>query len=375
LFSISPDIVQGAVIGSRTFGRGVVTDMMRAWVVSDPGPIHQSSLDQSTLNQSPLNQSPLTLVERPVPVPAPGEVLVRVRVCGVCRTDLHLAEGELAPRHSMVVPGHEVVGEVVQVGEGADRFQIGDRVGIAWLRHTCGACRWCRAGRENLCPQSRYTGWDTDGGYAEFAVVPAAFAYRIPPSFTDEQAAPLLCAGIIGYRSLLRAQLPVGGRLGIYGFGASAHLTAQLAIAQGAEVHVMTRGEEARELALQLGAASVGGPYDAAPVPLDSAIIFAPAGELVPLALESLGPSGTLALAGIHMSDIPALNYQRHLFNERTVCSVTSNTRRDGEEFLVLAQRLGVQVTTTPVPFEQADLALRDLAAGHVRGAAVLRMT
>jgi len=358
---------------------------MRAWVVSDPGPIHQSSLDQSSLDQSsldqssldqsPLNQSPLTLVERPVPVPAPGEVLVRVRVCGVCRTDLHLAEGELAPRHSMVVPGHEVVGEVVQLGKGADRFQIGDRVGIAWLRHTCGACRWCRAGRENLCPQSRYTGWDTDGGYAEFAVVPAAFAYRIPPSFTDEQAAPLLCAGIIGYRSLLRAQLPAGGRLGIYGFGASAHLTAQLAIAQGAEVHVMTRGEEARGLALQLGAASAGGPYDAAPVPLDSAIIFAPAGELVPLALESLGPSGTLALAGIHMSDIPALNYQRHLFNERTVCSVTSNTRRDGEEFLVLAQRLGVQVTTTPVPFEQADVALRDLAAGHVRGAEVLRMT
>lgn len=337
-----------------------MTNMMRAWVVSEPRPI---------------SQSPLALVERPVPTPARGEVLVRVRACGVCRTDLHLAEGELPPRRSRVVPGHEVVGEVVQLGDGAGRFRTGDRVGIAWLRHTCGACRWCRTGRENLCPESRYTGWDEDGGYAEFAVVPEAFAYRMPTSFADEQAAPLLCAGIIGYRSLLRAQLPPGGRLGIYGFGASAHLTAQVAIAQGAEVHVLTRGQEARQLALQLGATSVGGPFDPAPVPLDAAIIFAPAGELVPLALESLGPSGTLALAGIHMSNIPALDYRRHLLHERTVRSVTSNTRRDGEEFLVLAQRLGVQVTTTPVPFEHADLALRDLAAGHVRGAAVLSLT
>lgn len=337
-----------------------MTNLMRAWALSDP---------------RPLDESPLALVERPVPMPARGEVLVKVRACGVCRTDLHLVEGELAPRRSGVVPGHEVVGEVVRLGEGADRFRTGDRIGLAWLRHTCGVCRWCRAGRENLCPESRYTGWDADGGYAEFAVVPEAFAYRIPTSFADEQAAPLLCAGIIGYRSLLRAQLPAGGRLGIYGFGASAHLAAQVAIAQGAEVHVMTRGQEARELALQLGAASVGGPVDPAPVPLDAAIIFAPAGELVPLALQSLGPGGTLALAGIHMSDIPALEYRRHLFGERTVCSVTSSTRRDGEEFLVLAQRLGVQVTTTPFPFEHADLALRDLAAGRVRGAAVLTLT
>jgi len=337
-----------------------VTDTMRVWAVAGPRPIEQS---------------PLVLVERPVPVPDRGEVLVRVLTCGVCRTDLHLAEGDLAPRAVEVVPGHEVVGEVVALGEGASRFRTGDRIGIAWLRHTCGACRWCRAGRENLCGHSRYTGWDADGGYAEFAVVPEAFAYRIPASFADEQAAPLLCAGIIGYRSLLRAQLPAGGRLGIYGFGASAHLTAQLAIAQGAEVHVLTRGQEARELAMALGAASVGGPLDPAPVPLDSAIIFAPAGELVPLALESLGRGGTLALAGIHMSEIPALNYQRHLFSERTICSVTSNTRRDGEEFLVLAHRLGVQVVTTPVPFDRADLALQDLAAGRVRGAAVLRLT
>jgi alcohol dehydrogenase, propanol-preferring len=342
-----------------------VAEMMRAWVVLDPRP----------LDESPPDQSPLALVERPVPTPQHGEVLVRVRACGVCRTDLHLAEGELVPRRRGVVPGHEVVGEVVRLGEGADRFRIGDRIGIAWLRHTCGACHWCRSGRENLCVQSRYTGWDTDGGYAELAVVPQAFAYRIPASFDDEQAAPLLCAGIIGYRSLQRAQLPPGGRLGIYGFGASAHLIAQVAIAQGAEVHVLTRGQEARELAGQLGAASVGGPFDPAPVPLDSAIIFAPAGELVPLALESLGPGGTLALAGIHMSNIPALNYQRHLFQERTVCSVTSNTRRDGEELLLLAQRLGVQVTTTPIPFEHADRALLDLAGGRVRGAAVLMLS
>jgi len=337
-----------------------VTDMMRAWEVSEPGPV---------------SGAPLTLTQRPVPTPAPGEVLVRVRACGVCRTDLHLAEGDLLPRHRGVVPGHEVVGEVVGLGAGARRFTAGERVGIAWLRQTCGTCRWCRAGRENLCPTSLYTGWDADGGYAELAAVPEAFAYRIPAAFSDEQAAPLLCAGIIGYRSLRRAQLPSGGRLGIYGFGASAHLTAQVAIAQGAEVHVLTRGRRARELALQLGAASAGGAFDRSPVPLDSAIIFAPAGELVPVALESLGPGGTLALAGIHLSDVPTLNYQRHLFGERTVCSVSSNTRRDGEEFLVLAERLGVQVTTTPVPFDRADQALRDLAEGRVRGAAVLTLT
>jgi len=336
-----------------------VTNMMRAWVVSEPGSI---------------SSSPLELVDRPVPEPALGEVLIRVRACGVCRTDLHLAEGDLPPRRRDVVPGHEVVGEVVQLGEAAGRFRIGDRVGIAWLRHTCGACQWCRSGRENLCPDSRYTGWDTDGGYAELAVVPEVFAYRMPTSFSDEQAAPLLCAGIIGYRSLLRAQLPPGGRLGLYGFGASAHLTAQVAVAQGAELHVMTRGHQARDLALRLGAASVGGPSDPVPVPLDAAIIFAPAGELVPLALEALGPGGTLVLAGIHMSKIPALDYQRHLFFERSITSVTSNTRRDGEELLVLAQRLRVQVTTTPVPFEHADQALRDLGQGYIKGAAVLTM-
>jgi propanol-preferring alcohol dehydrogenase len=333
---------------------------MRAWAVVRPGP---------------LSTHPLRPVERQRPTPGDGEVLVRVRVCGVCRTDLHLAEGDLPPRRPDTVPGHEVVGEVVGSGPGAHRFATGDRVGIAWLRHTCGSCRWCRSGRENLCEQSRYTGWDDDGGYAEFAVVPEGFAYRLPSTFADEQAAPLLCAGIIGYRSLLRARVPAGGTLGIYGFGASAHLTAQVAIAQGVEVHVLTRGEDAQALARELGAASVGGARDAPPVRLDSAIIFAPAGDLVPLALEALDAGGTLALAGIHMSDIPTLGYQRHLFRERTLCSVTSNTRRDGEEFLALAARLGLRPSTTAYPLERADEALGQVAAGDLRGAAVLRVS
>jgi alcohol dehydrogenase, propanol-preferring len=337
-----------------------MTPAMKAWVVGEPRPVADG---------------PLELVRRPVPVPAPGEVLVSVRACGVCRTDLHLAEGDLLPRHSHVVPGHEVVGEVAELGEGAGRFQIGDRVGIAWLRWTCGVCRWCRSGRENLCPRSRYTGWDADGGYAEFAVVPEAYAYRLSDAFSDQEAAPLMCAGIIGYRSLLRAQLPAGGRLGIYGFGASAHLTAQLAIAQGAEVHVLTRGQQARALAAELGAASVAGPVDAPPVSLDSAIVFAPAGELVPHALAALDRGGTVALAGIHMSDIPALDYQRHLFLEHSLRSVTSNTRQDGEDFLVLAERLGVRAMTTLFDLEHADEALRALAGGELRGAAVLRVS
>lgn len=333
---------------------------MRAWAVVEPGP---------------LDERPLRLVERERPEPETGEVLVEVGLCGVCRTDLHLAEGDLSPHLPSVVPGHEVVGTVVALGEGAGRFAVGDRVGIAWLRSTCGVCRWCRSGRENLCERSQYTGWDADGGYAEFAVVPEGFAYRLPEGFSDEQAAPLLCAGIIGYRSLRRARLPAGGRLGIYGFGASAHLTAQVAIAQGAEVHVLTRGVKARELARELGAASVGGPHDPAPVKLDSAIVFAPAGDLVPVALESLEAGGTLALAGIHVTQIPPLDYQRHLFRERSVCSVTSNTRRDGEEFLTLAARLGLTPTTTSFAFDAADQALAQVAAGDVRGAAVLRVS
>ena len=311
-------------------------------------------------------------VERPVPSPGPDEVLVEVEACGVCRTDLHVTDGDLPVHLRHVVPGHEVVGRVVEVGAGSSRFALGDRVGIAWLRHTCGECRFCRSGRENLCPQARFTGWDADGGYAAYATVPAAYAYRIPDTLASEQAAPLLCAGIIGYRALQRADLPPGGRLGIYGFGASAHLTAQIALAQGAEVHVLTRGEDARRLALQLGAASAGPADGLPPVPLDASILFAPAGELVPVALEGLDQGGTLALAGIHVSDIPRLDYQKHLFRERRLTSVTANTRQDGEELLRLAGRLALHATVRTYHLEHADRALDDLAEGAFSGVAVL---
>jgi propanol-preferring alcohol dehydrogenase len=243
---------------------------------------------------------------------------------------------------------------------------------VAWLAGTDGSCRYCRRGQENLCPASVYTGWDRHGGYAEYLVAADAYVHHLPAGFSDTDAAPLLCAGIIGYRALLRAELPPGGRLGIWGFGGSAHLAAQIAIARGAAVHVFTRGAAARELALGLGAASAQDSAAPAPEPLDSAIIFAPAGELVPVALTALDRGGTLAIAGIYLTDIPVLNYERHLFQERTVRSVTSNTRGDAEEFLRLAGRLRLQVTTTPYPLDRADQALADLAAGHVRGAAVL---
>lgn len=330
---------------------------MRAWAVDVPGPVRGH---------------PLVAVDRARPVPAPGEMLVRVSACGVCRTDLHLAEGDLDPHRQQTVPGHEVVGVVEELGAGSDRFVAGQRIGIAWLRSTCGRCRWCRRGAENLCLTPRFTGWDADGGFAEYAVVDEAYAYELPAEFDDEHAAPLLCAGIIGYRSLKRAAIPPGGRLAIYGFGASAHLAAQVALAQGATVHVLTRSQEARDLALSIGAHSAGPGDGLPPEPVDSAILFAPAGDLVPVALSGLERGGTLALAGIHLSDIPPLRYQEHLFMERQVCSVTANTRADGEEFLVLAARLGLEVTTTPYALDAADRALEDLAADRVRGAAVL---
>jgi len=317
---------------------------------------------------------PLQLVERAEPLPGPHQVGVRVSACGVCRTDLHVAEGDLPVHRPRVVPGHEVVGVVETLGPGASRFAPGDRVGVAWLAGTCGACRFCRRGDENLCRRATFTGWDHDGGYAEVTVVDERYAYRIPDGLSDEQAAPLLCAGIIGYRSLRRADLPPGGRLGIYGFGGSAHLTAQVAIRQGAEVHVLTRSADARRLARELGAASVGPAEAAAPVPLDAAILFAPSGDLVPGALASLERGGVLVIAGIHLSDVPPLEYQRHLFYEREVRSVTANTRRDGEEFLTLALRLGVVATTVPYPLESADRALDDLAHDRLTGAAVLRV-
>ncbi len=300
------------------------------------------------------------------------ELLVRVLACGVCRTDLHVAEGDLPVHRRNIVPGHEVVGLVEEVGTSVEAFLPGDRVGVAWLHSTCGECRYCRRGDENLCPNSTYTGWDVDGGYAEYTSVSERFALKLPSGYHDNELAPLLCAGIIGFRALERADLREGGRLGIYGFGASAHLAAQVAIARGAEVHVMTRSESARELAHCLGVTSVQGAYDRPPEPLDSAMLFAPIGELVPTALEALDRGGVLSIAGIHLSDIPVLNYQKHLFYEREVRSVSSNTRRDALEFLEFAGNHHLDVHTTPYPLARANRALEDLAADRVTGAAVL---
>ncbi len=314
----------------------------------------------------------LERVERALPTAGSRQVRLRVTVCGVCRTDLHLVEGDLPPRRPSVIPGHEIVGIVDQVGDATSQYAIGDRVGAAWLARSCATCRFCRAGKENLCVAPTFTGWDIDGGYAQYVVVDEAFIYPIPPGFDDIHAAPLLCAGIIGYRALLRAQLPVEGRLGIYGFGGSAHLTAQIAIAQGARVHVMTRSPAARELALALGASSVGDAADTPPELLDSAILFAPVGDLVLPALAALDRGGTLAVAGIHLSNIPTLEYQRHLFQERTLCSVTANTRDDGHAFLKMASDIDMTVAVDPYPWDRADEALLALSEDRVHGAAVL---
>jgi propanol-preferring alcohol dehydrogenase len=332
-------------------------DLMKAWVVDRPGPV---------------DGGPMMRVDKAVPQPGSRQVRLRVRACGVCRTDLHLAEGDLAPHHRRVTPGHEVVGIVEQLGADCTRWREGDRIGVPWLAHTDGTCRFCVSGRENLCLHPRFTGWDVDGGYAEYVLVDEAYAYALPDGFSDVEVAPLLCAGIIGYRALQRANLPDGGRLGIYGFGGSAHITAQVALARGARVHVMTRSPEAQALALELGSASAGDDGTEPPEPLDSAILFAPVGTLVPRALGALDRGGTLAIAGIYLSDVPVLNYQEHLFEERTLQSVTANTRTDGEAFLAEAARIGLRVSATPYPMDRADDALRDLSHDRVNGAAVL---
>jgi propanol-preferring alcohol dehydrogenase len=330
---------------------------MHAWAVVHPGP---------------LETRPLRRIDRRVPTPAPGELLVEVSACGVCRTDLHVAMGDLPVHRPSVIPGHEVVGKVVAVGEGVTRFAVGERLGAAWLRSTCQQCRFCRSHRENLCLSPTFTGWDADGGYAPYLTVPADFAYRIPERFDDVTAAPLLCAGIIGYRALERADVPDGGRLGIYGFGGSAHLTAQLALHRGMTVHVMTRSADAQRLALALGCASAAGAHEPPPEPLDAAILFAPAGELVPVALRALDRGGTLSIAGIHLTDVPPLDYQLHLFQERQVRSVTANTRADGERFLAEAAEADLRVHAVPYRFDEADRALDDLWHDRINGAAVL---
>ncbi len=332
---------------------------MRAWQVTSPGPI---------------DSMPLALSEVLDPEPGAGQIRVAVSTCGVCRTDLHISEGDLPVHRPGVVPGHEIVGRVDALGPGATRFSVGDRVGVAWLASTCGHCRFCRRGAENLCPAATFTGWDHDGGYAEYAVADERFAYRLPDELPDSLAAPLLCAGIIGYRALRATELRPGGRIGMYGFGGSAHLTAQVALAEGAELYVPTRSEAARELASELGARWVGGAGERPPEPLDAAILFAPVGDLVLPALAALDRGGVLVIAGISLTDVPALNYERHLFYERRVQSVTANTRADGEELLRLAPRLGVRATTVPYPLERAADALADLAHDRITGTGVLEV-
>jgi propanol-preferring alcohol dehydrogenase len=317
---------------------------------------------------------PLSLVERTAPEPGEGEVQIRVEVCGVCRTDLHVVEGDLTPHRKNVIPGHEVIGRVTKAGPGHTRFPPGTRVGIAWLRNTCQSCRFCRRGAENLCLAPRFTGWDEDGGFAELAVVPDAFAYALPDDLPAPELAPLLCAGIIGYRAYRRSRIQPGGRLGLFGFGGSAHITIQVARHYECEVFVFSRGGAHRELAEELGAAWVGDSFDRPPHPLDAAILFAPAGELVLPALETLDRGGTLALAGIHLSAVPSLDYQKHLFQERTVQSVTANTREDGRKLLELAAAIPIRTHTRVYPLEHANEALRDLKEDRVRGAAVLEM-
>ena len=310
--------------------------------------------------------------ERPVPEPAAGCVLLRVLACGVCHTELDEIEGRTPPPRLPVVPGHQVVGRVERLGLGVSRFAPGDRVGIAWLRWTCGACARCRAGRENLCEASRYTGYHEDGGFAELAVVPEDFAYAIPDAFTDQEAAPLLCAGIIGYRALARTETRGGGRLGLYGFGSSAHVVIQIARHRGTEVYVATRSARHRDLAQRLGAVWTGDTFDPVPAPLDAAIVFAPAGEVVPPALRAVRKGGVVVLAGIHMSPIPAIEYGPHLFHEKTLRSVEANTRQDGEALLREAAEIPIRPEVVAYPLGAANDALVALKADRLAGTGVL---
>jgi len=320
-----------------------------------------------------VESNPLQLVDAPDPVPTGEEILVRVADCGVCRTDLHVVEGELPPRKSPVIPGHQVVGRVERVGSEVSRLHVGDRVGIPWLHHTCGVCEYCRAGKENLCDNATFTGYVVDGGFAEYALAPEKFVYRIPEQVSDEQAAPLLCAGIIGFRSLRLSGIQPGGKLGFYGFGAAAHVAIQVARYWKVDVYAMTRDERHRRLARELGAVWAGGTVADPPEKLDAAIIFAPAGEIVPAALRALKRGGTVTLAGIHMSTIPPLDYNL-LYHERVLRSVANNTRQDGEDFLRLAGEIPVRTEVEVFPLRDANRALNQLKNDAIRGAAVLRI-
>jgi propanol-preferring alcohol dehydrogenase len=320
----------------------------------------------------PIDRSPLGLRELAIPEPQAKQVRLKVRGCAICRTDLHVIEGDLPREKLPIVPGHQIVGTVDALGPACERLQLGQRVGVAWLRHTCGECGFCASGRENLCESARFTGYHADGGYAEYAVVDEDFAYRIPDAFSDFDAAPLLCAGIIGYRALRRSNLPSGGKLALYGFGSSAHVVIQIAQHRGCEVYVVTRGEKHRQLARQMGAVWVGEHAADMPVKVQSAIIFAPAGELVPPALDALEKGGTLALAGIHMSPIPQMQYDRYVFYERDLRSVTCNTREDGRGLLAEAAEIPIRPHTTTYPLGDANRALQDLKNDQINGTGVL---
>jgi propanol-preferring alcohol dehydrogenase len=322
--------------------------------------------------QRPVGALPLVLRELDEPQPAADEVRVKVSVCAVCRTDIHIVEGDLPLHRAPVIPGHQVVGRIDQLGENITRFHVGQRVGIAWLRHVDGSCPLCRRGRENLCRDSRYTGYDVDGGYAEYAVVPQDFAYELPEGFDDEQVSPLLCGGLIGYRALERAALPRNGRLLLVGFGSSARIVIQIALHRGHEVYVVTRSENHIRQAKELGAAWAGADFRDLPGKVDAAILFAPSGQLVPLALEALDRGGICSIAGIHLSDVPVLNYNRHLYHERELRSVTSNTRADARALFAEARAAGLRLQTTAYSLQDANRALADMKDSRVDGTPVL---
>jgi propanol-preferring alcohol dehydrogenase len=322
---------------------------------------------------APIATNPLVFADVATPQPGNGEVLVRVSYCGVCRTDLHVIEGELAPRKSPVIPGHQVIGVIEKLGPGASRFPVGARVGIAWLHHTDGTCEFCRSGAENLCDHPTFTGYSVDGGYAEYAVASEDFIYAIPEQFPDEQAAPLLCAGIIGFRSLRLSGIKSGGKLGFYGFGAAAHVAIQVARHWNVDVYAATRDARHQNLALELGAKWAGGTFAEPPAKLDAAIVFAPAGEIVPAALKALRKGGTLVLGGIHMSPIPSFDYDL-LYQERVIRSVANNTRQDGEDFLRVAAEIPIRMHTQLFPLREANRALNALKSDAIEGAAVLRV-
>ncbi len=323
---------------------------------------------------APVDSAPLSPEDLPEPTPGDGEVRVKVSACGLCRTDLHVIEGDLPEPDLPLIPGHQVVGTVDRLGPGCERLSVGDRVGVAWLRGTCGQCRHCTAGRENLCPHKRFTGYHADGGFAEYTLVPEDWAYAIPEAFSDAEATPLLCAGIVGYRSFKRARPRDGGTLAIYGFGSSAHIVCQIAVHRGMDVYVVSRSEDHLQLARDLGAVWASQDADGMPVDTESAIVFAPVGELIPVALEHLAPAGTCSLAGIYMTDTPPMDYEKHLFYERELRSVTANTREDGRELLREAAEIPIRPHTTTWPLEQANEALQALKNDQISGTGVLRI-